>query len=85
MVSEQVGRVLVDHAVLRTQVTPLCISRWAVRVMIEYRPNKAGVVRAMARTCHWRYVSIPRCARASSHVTSIAQRRIHQLSICAGI
>jgi hypothetical protein len=46
--SAKVGRVLPDHAVLRTQISPFSSSRCAVSVMIEERLTSAGVARAMA-------------------------------------
>jgi hypothetical protein len=38
-------------------------------VTSENHASRTGVVRAMARSDHCRWVSKPRCARASSHVT----------------
>ncbi len=46
---------------------------------------RAGVVRAMACSDHWRCVSTPRCARTSWKVTSICQRRANQRRIWTGI
>src|SRR5208337_3189805 len=49
--------------------------------MRENRPSRAGVVRAMARSDHWRWVSTPRCSRVSSKVVSMDQRwTYHPLS-----
>jgi len=47
------------------------------------RPNKQGVVRSMARSDHWRWVSKPRWARTSSKVTSMFQRAMNHWSICS--
>ena len=37
----------------------------ARRVVQENRPSRMGVVRAMARSDHWRWVSTPRWVRTS--------------------
>src|SRR4029453_16522590 len=44
-------------------------------VNVQLVPPSAGGGRGVARSFHWRCVSIPRCARASSNVTSMVQRR----------
>src|SRR5664279_1135698 len=46
--------------------------------------SRAGVVRAMAKSFHCRWVSMPRWARHSSKVTSSCQRCTNQARICAG-
>jgi hypothetical protein len=43
------------------------------------------VVRSMARSDHWRWVSIPNCARHSSKVTSRLHRLIKSQTICSGV
>ena len=36
-----------------------CCNRWAARVTREISPIRIGVVRALARSDHWRWVSTP--------------------------
>jgi hypothetical protein len=55
----------------------------ANNVTTEYRPNKAGVVQAIAFSDYWRWVSMPRCARACSNVTSTCNRCTHHWRIWA--
>ena len=50
----------------------------------EKRPSRMGVVRAMARSDHWRWVSMPRWVRASWKVTSSCQRRTNHWRIWIG-
>src|SRR5918911_1998889 len=57
----------------------------ASSVTKENRPSRAGVVRAMARSDHWRWVSRPRWRRASSKVTSSCQRWTNQARIWSGV
>src|SRR5262245_25283338 len=57
----------------------------AISVTIEYNPNSTGVVRAIARSLHCLWLSIPTWARDSSKVTSIRQRRTNQLRICIAV
>jgi hypothetical protein len=45
--------------------------------------EQAGVVRPMAGVFEWRWVSRPRCARASGKVTSIDQRPRYQARLCS--
>src|SRR3954452_24845427 len=54
------------------------------RVTRENKPSRAGVVRAIALSDHWRCVSTPRCLRTSAKVTSVAQRRTNQRRISSG-
>ena len=82
--SEKVGRGLAYHAAVRTGIVSLAPSRWAPSVTQAKRPKSTGVVRAMARSDHWRWVSTPRCARASWKVTSSCQRRTNQAMIWVG-
>ena len=46
--------------------------------------SRQGVVRAMARSDHWRWVSTPRWSRTSRKVTSTCQRWTNQRTICSG-
>ena len=48
-------------------------------VIRENSPSKQGVVRAMARSDHWRWVSTPRWSRTSRKVTSTCQRWTNQV------
>src|SRR5215468_6847084 len=73
--SAKVGHVLRYQAARRTPGPPGSISRWVVRGMSEERRNRAGVVRAMARSFPGRWGARPRGLRASSHVPSMGQRR----------
>src|SRR5664279_4123085 len=54
------------------------------RVTMENRPSKTGVVRRIALSDHWRWVSMPRWARVSSKVTSTCQRLTNQARISRG-
>ena len=49
-------------------------NRWAAKITQENSLKRSGVVRAIARSDHWRWVSRPRWARASWKVTSNCQR-----------
>ena len=57
---------------------------WAARVVQEKSPSRAGVVRAMARSDHWRCVSTPRWVRTSWKVTSSCQRSTNHSRIWVG-
>ena len=48
---------------------------WCSRQTKEKVANSKGVVRAIAKGDHWRWVSTPRWRRASSKVTSMDQRK----------
>ena len=50
----------------------------------DYWASRTGVMRVMVWSDHYRWVSRPRCARASSNVTSTDQRMMTQCRICAG-
>src|SRR3954464_12483075 len=63
---------------------PASKSAVAHTVTKEYKPRSAGVVRRMARSDHWRWVSTPRWARLSEKVTSTCQRRTKQVRISTG-
>ena len=55
----------------------------AHKVTSENRPSSSGVVRWIARSDHWRWVSNPRWRRLSWKVTSTAQRIAYHVRICA--
>src|SRR4051794_3872155 len=57
----------------------------AQTVISETIPSRAGVVRRIARSDHWRCVSTPRCARTSWDVVSTRQRETNQPRINAGV
>ena len=62
MASAKEGLVLSYHAAVRGAMPPRCSIRIsAASVTTLNRPKSAGVVRAMARSDHWRWVSRPRC------------------------
>ncbi len=56
----------------------------AARAVQEKSPSRTGVVRAMARSDHWRWVSRPRWVRTSRKVTSSCQRRTNHSRIWVG-
>ena len=61
MASAKEGLVLSYHAAVRGAMAPRCSIRIsAASVTTLNRPKSAGVVRAMARSDHWRWVSMPR-------------------------
>jgi hypothetical protein len=64
------------QAARRTDSTTVANNSCAISVTSEYSANTAGVVRALALPCHCRWVSIPKCARASANVTSASQRHL---------
>src|SRR5215217_3917006 len=53
---------------------PLMCEQW----ISENSPSKAGVVRSIAKSDHWRCVSNPRCLRTSWKVTSNCQHITNQ-------
>ena len=57
MASTKVGDGLSYQAAVRWVMGCSCCRRWAAKVVQEKRPSKMGVVRAMARSDHWRRVS----------------------------
>src|SRR3954466_5779940 len=69
------------HAGRRRCVASVCVAQ---SVTSENKPSSAGVVRRMARSDHCRWVSRPRCRRASSKVVSVRQRRTNQRRMSAG-
>jgi hypothetical protein len=74
-----------DHAVASSGMWPLGHNRHANTVTREQRPNRTGVVRALALSAHWRWGSRPRGARAFSKVTSPDQRLTTQCRTCSGV
>ena len=59
MVSTKVGDSLSYQAAVRWVMGCCFCNAWAARVVQEKRPSRAGVVRAMAKSDHWRWVSTP--------------------------
>ena len=85
MASAKEGLGFSYQAVARGVISVCCAMRTsAISVTALNRPNSAGVVRAMASSDHWRWVSIPRWARASAKVTSTCQRSRYHWSMCSG-
>ena len=84
MASEKVGCGLAYPALVRPQVAAASTKRCAARDTNEYKPIKRGVVRAMAWSDHCRWVSTPRCKRASSNWTSSCQRSTNESRIWVG-
>ena len=60
-----VGDGLSYQAALRWIMGWRSCSAWAARVIQEKSPSRTGVVRVMARSDHWRWVSTPRWVRTS--------------------
>ena len=83
-VSAKVGRGLRYQASVRTAERARRSRRAASSVTIENSASRQGVVRAMARSDHWRWVSTPRWSRTSRKVTSTCQRWTNQRTICSG-
>ena len=71
---EKVACGLAYQALLRRQSCALRNRCCASRVTMECKPNKQGVVRAMALSGHCHSVSMPRWARASSKRTEKPER-----------
>ena len=67
------GRRRFSYRGLAWDGAPFQTNAWAARVVQEKSPSRAGVVRAMARSDHWRCVSTPRWVRTSWKVTSSCQ------------
>ena len=57
MASTKVGDGLLYQAALRWVMGRRFCNAWATRVVQEKRPSSMGVVRAMAKSDHWRWVS----------------------------
>ena len=81
MASTKVGDGLSYQAALRWVMGRRFCNAWAARVVQEKSPSRAGVVRAMARSDHWRCVSTPRWVRTSWKVTSSCQRSTNRSRI----
>jgi hypothetical protein len=54
-------------------------------VISENNPSRAGVVRRMARSDHWRCVSMPRWTRTSWNVVSTRHRETNHPRISSGV
>src|SRR4029434_10950128 len=83
--SENVAAPLWYQAVTGTGICPPPLNCRASTVTNENRANRLGVVRAIAWSDHWRWVSSPRWARLSSNVTSRDQRMTTHSRICSGV
>src|SRR4051795_3165776 len=83
-VSAKVGRGLRYQAAVQTAERARWSRRAASNATIENSPSRQGVVRATARSDHWRWVSTPRWSRTSRKVTSTCQRWTNQRTICSG-
>ena len=55
MASTKVGDGLSHQAAARWAIGRSCCRTWAAKVFQEKRPSRTGVVRAMARSDHWRW------------------------------
>ncbi len=75
MQSLKVGVDFAYQAAWWIRSSPCIVSPWDASVTTEKRPSRQGVVRAIARSDHWRWLSTPRCRRTSVKVTSTCQRR----------
>ena len=84
MASTKVGDGLSYQAALRWVMGRRFCNAWAARVVQEKSPSRAGVVRVMARSDHWRCVSTPRWVRTSWKVTSSCQRSTNHSRIWVG-
>lgn len=82
MVSENVGLSLAYYAACGVNRLSCGTYGLAINATIEYSARITGVVHAIARSEHCRCVSVPRCARASSKVTSTYQPRMNWARIC---
>ena len=60
MASTKVGTGLMYQAAVRCVIGWSCCNEWAANANQENCPISIGVVRAMARSDHWRWVSTPR-------------------------
>src|SRR6516162_7548631 len=83
--SENVAAPLWYQAVTGTGIGPPPLNCRARMVTRENRAHRMGVVRAIAWSDHWRWVSRPRWARLSSNVTSSDQRMTTHSRICSGV
>src|SRR3954469_16062387 len=85
-VSLKVGRRLRYQAALITAPRAFGLSCAASKVTRENSPSRQGVVRAMARSDHWRWVSTPRCARVSWNVveSSVGELMLLEIAPASG-
>ena len=60
MASTKVGTGLAYQAAVRWMIGRRFCNAWAAKAIQENKPIRMGVVRAMARSDHWRWVSTPR-------------------------
>src|SRR5829696_8503367 len=72
---EKVTSRLGYHAPVRGRTKPRAHRSLAHSVTSENKASRDGVVRAMARSDHWRWLSTPRWRRTPAKVTSTDQRR----------
>src|SRR3954452_16218805 len=85
-VSEKVGSFLRYQAMVKTCRRARCSRRVAASsVTIENSPSRQVVVRTIALSDPWRWVSTPRWLRTSRKVTSSCQRWTNQWTICKGV
>ena len=82
--SEKVGRALGYHAAWRTTSPGGPMRGCAQSVTSEKSPSKAGVVRRIARSDHWRWRLDAEVPPDLLEVTSSCQRSTNQARICAG-
>jgi len=86
--SEKVGADLAYQVAERAGVHWSNCWRWAARAIQENNPKRAGVVLAIAKSDHWRWVSTPRWVRTSWKVTSPPEadhrRTNHSMTWLAG-
>ena len=72
--SEKVTAGLAYQAARLGRTRPRAARSLAQSVTRENKASRQGVVRAMARSDHWRCVSTPRWRRTSANVTSTDQQ-----------
>ena len=68
----------------RTEAVACWTRAVAQSAIMENRPSGTGVVRRIARSDHWRWVSTSRCARTSWQVVSTRQRETNQRRMAPG-
>jgi hypothetical protein len=84
-VSEKVGKGLTYQAACRSGILACLVCVWASNVTNEKKPNKSGVVRAIARFDHWavRFANPGRCAVRSPPLVSDASDRVDGFCVVA--
>lgn len=82
MASENVAASFSYQTALLIFISPLFDNFSAIIATSENKPNKHGVVRVIALSENCRFVSMPKCRRDSSKVTSTCHRRINHSTIC---